>query len=160
MFRVMKHWFKFSLFFIFMVLQWQNDNRQEVLYFLQSTKAWQTQMLLGPLNPWIKLTSFSGFVSSLKPCPLFDTLSYLEICDITNNSVGYQNSFRVEFNPRVNNMLFSNSSLHIPVPICMGHCKWTWWILASAGNILQRPWPHHLPAGVKFKMFSLPCKVS
>lgn len=145
-----------------MVLQWQTDNRREVTFSLQSTKAWPANTNATGLTESLdKLYFFQWFcIFSKTLSTLFDALSCLEICDITSNSVGYQNTFRVEFNPMVNNMPFSNSSLHVPVPICMGDCKCTWWILANAGNLLQRPWAHDLPVGMKFKMLSLPCKVS
>lgn len=65
---------------------------------------------------------------------LFDALSCLDICDSPKNSVGYQNYFSVEFKPMVKDMLFSKSSLRIPVLFCTGHCKCTQRILSALGT--------------------------
>lgn len=143
-----------------LVLQWQTEKRQEILFSLQSTKVWPANKnVTGPTESLDKLYFFQWFCIFPKSLStVFDALSYLDICDSPNNSVGYQNYFRVEFNPMVKDCFsaglvyvslycFAWGTVNVPEGFCLA--------LETSSEA-----PSALSVGMKFRMCSLPCKVS
>lgn len=98
--RVKKHWFKLFLFFHTHGAAMTNTQQTRgFIFFAVNQSLMCKQNVTVPTEFLDKLYFFQWFCTFPKTLStLYDTLSYLEICDITSNSFGYQNSFRVQPN--------------------------------------------------------------